>query len=145
LFDEQFTCLVDAGHPAGAAPLTLDAYLSAPHLLVSSIGRVPGNVDDVLIRKGLQRRIGATVPYLLAAPQLLAGSDMIFNAGRRFAERVAAWSPVKLADPPTRTPGFPIAMIWHPRNAESAAHRWLRSHVLAPVRAMPAASPPRQA
>lgn len=133
LFDEQFTCVVDVDHPTIHAAPTLDLYLSVPHLLVSSIGRVPGNVDDVLIRKGLQRRIGATVPYLLAAPQLLAGSDMIFNTGRRFAERIAAWYPVKLVEPPIRIPGFSIAMIWHPRNAESAAHRWLRNQMLAAV------------
>src|SRR5262245_779982 len=138
LFDEQFTCIVDVNHPTIRGTLTIDAYLSVPHLLASSIGRVPGNVDDVLIRKGLQRRIGATVPYLLAAPQLLAGSDMIFHAGRRFAARVAAWYPVKLIEPPIRIPSFSIAMIWHPRNTESAAHRWLREQVLATVKAMPA-------
>ena len=136
LFAEQFACLVDLNHPTiGRAP-SLAAYLAVPHILVSSIGQVPGNVDAVLTRRGLHRRIGVTVPYLLAAPRLLAGSDMLFNTGRRLAEQVAAWYPVRLVEPPIRIPGFSIAMIWHPRNSDSPAHRWLRGEVLAAARSL---------
>jgi len=136
LFSEQFTSLVDVDHPTIGGSPSLTEYLSVPHILVSSIGQVPGNVDAVLTRRRLHRRIGVTVPYLLAAPQLLAGSDMIFNTGRRLAERVAAWYPVKLVEPPIRIPGFSIAMAWHPRNSDSQAHRWLRSEMLAAARSL---------
>ena len=71
-----------------------------------------------------------TVPYLLAAARLLAGSDMIFNTGRRLAEQFSAWYRTRLVEPPIPIPGFTTVMVWHPRNAESRQHRWLRDQVM---------------
>jgi DNA-binding transcriptional LysR family regulator len=136
LFGDEFAGLVDIKHPTIGPSPSLEGYLSVPHLLVSSIGQVPGNVDAVLTRKGLRRRIGMTVPYLLAAPQLLAGSDMIFNTGRRLAQTFAGWYPVIPVVLPVRVPGFTVAMVWHPRNSESQAHSWLRRQVLEAARSV---------
>jgi hypothetical protein len=103
--------------------------LAVPHLLVSSVGQVAGNVDSALVRIGRTRRIGVTVAHLLAAPQLLIGSDMIFHAGRRQAERFAAWYPIRTVKPPIDIPGFVVALVWHPCNAASKSRQWLRSQV----------------
>jgi DNA-binding transcriptional LysR family regulator len=134
LFKEEFVCLVDRHHPVGRTSLTIERYLEFPHLLVSSVGRVTGNVDGALTRLGRQRRVGLTVPYLLAAPALLAGSELILNTGDRLAERLCQWYPVRTVEPPIRIPGFAVAMVWHPRNTASAAHRWLRDQVAGAVR-----------
>jgi hypothetical protein len=61
---------------------------------------------------------------MLAAPQLLVGSDMIFHAGRRLA-----WYPIRTVKRPIDIPGFVVALVWHPRNAASKSHQWLRSQV----------------
>ena len=136
VFKEEFTCLVDMGHPEIRKSPTLDTYLAFPHLLVSTVGEVAGNVDSALVRIGRQRRIGVTVPYLLAAPRLLTGSDMIFNTGRRLAKLFSAWYQARVVEPPIPIPGFTVAMVWHPRNSQSRQHQWLRDQVLAIGRRM---------
>jgi hypothetical protein len=80
--------------------------LVEPQLLVFSVGRVAGNVDSALVRIGRTPRIGVTVAHLLAAAQLLIGSHMIFHAGRRLADRFAAWYPIKTVKPPIDMPGL---------------------------------------
>lgn len=141
LFAEEFVCLVDRRHPCAAGGLTLDDYLSFPHLLVSSIGRVTGNVDAALTQRGLERRVSMTVPFLLAAPQMILGSDMILNVGRRLAGTFAKWYPVSVLEPPLPIPGFSVAIAWHPRNTGSAAHRWLRGQIAAATASSAAAGP----
>ena len=136
MFKEEFTCLVDMGHPEIRKSPTLDTYLAFPHLLVSTVGEVAGNVDSALVRIGRQRRIGVTVPYLLAAPRLLTGSDMIFNTGRRLAKLFSAWYQARVVEPPIPIPGFTVAMVWHPRNSQSRQHQWLRDQVQAIGRRM---------
>ena len=86
--------------------------------------------DGALVRIGRHRRVAATTPYLLAAPQMIVGTTMILHAGRRLAERFADWYPVKVLEPPLAIAGFAIAMVCHPRNTESAAHCWLRQQLL---------------
>jgi DNA-binding transcriptional LysR family regulator len=131
LFAEEFLALIDAKHPTIQSEPTLEQYLAVPHLLVSSVGEVVGNVDSALVKIGRQRQIGVTVPHLLAAPQLLVGSDMIFHAGRRLADRFTAWYPIRAVGPPIAIPGFVVAMVWHQRNTSSRAHEWLRTEVRA--------------
>jgi DNA-binding transcriptional LysR family regulator len=131
LLEEEFVCLVDRGHPCAARGLDIGAYLFFPHVLVSSIGRVAGNVDAALATRGLERRVGVTVPFLLAAPLMILGSDMILNVGRRLARTLAGWYLVGVLETPLPIPGFPVTMAWHPRNTDGAAHRWLRSRIAA--------------
>ena len=131
LFAEEFVALIDAKHPTIHSEPTLEQYLAVDHLLVSSVGEAAGNVDSALVKVGRQRQIGVTVAHLLAAPQLLVGSDMIFHAGRRLAERFTAWYPIRAVSPPIAIPGFAVAMVWHPRNTSSQAHEWLRAEVRA--------------
>jgi LysR family transcriptional regulator, mexEF-oprN operon transcriptional activator len=130
LVKEEFSCLVDAAHPSIAEKLDLATYLALPHLLISTVGNVAGNVDSALARDDLQRRVMATTPHLLAAPLLLIGSNMILHVGQRLAKRFTEWYPVRQLEPPVPIPGFAIAMVWHPRNTESAAHQWLRETLL---------------
>jgi DNA-binding transcriptional LysR family regulator len=140
LFAEEFVCLVDGHSRAAAGALSLDDYISFPHLLVSSIGRVAGNVDAALAERQLERRVSVTIPFLLAAPQMILGSDMILNVGRRLAATFASWYPVRVLEPPLPIPGFSVVAAWHPRNTEGAAHRWLRDQIAA-VAASPGADP----
>ena len=134
LANEEFSCLIDAAHPTVREEFDLATYLALPHLLVSTVGHVTGNVDNALARDNLQRQVTATTPYLLAAPLILIGSPMILHVGKRLAKRFSDFYPLRQLPPPLPIPGFSIAMVWHPRNTESAAHQWLREQVLDVVR-----------
>ena len=65
-------------------------FCKAQHLLVSLDGDLRGFVDELLAKRGLQRRIVLTVPTFMMALPHLSSSDLIAALPRRLVERHAA-------------------------------------------------------
>jgi DNA-binding transcriptional LysR family regulator len=128
LFDEPFVCVTDAASASG--PLTLDAYLARPHVLVAaSQDQRSGEVDAALARLGRARRVALRLPHWTAAPAVLAGTDLVLTVARRTVVPVPpglAVQPVPFAIDPL---GF--EMIWHERADGDAGLRWLRESLAA--------------
>ena len=66
LYDEDFVVAMRKGHVFARTP-TLSTFCSAQHLLVSLDGDPRGFVDELLAKRGLQRRIVLTVPTFMMA------------------------------------------------------------------------------
>ena len=130
LFDEDFSAIVRADHPAlaGRDKLTLELVASLPHLVISSTGESTDFVDTALARKGLSRRIALRAP-LLATNGILLQSDMIAITGTRAADAFARTAPLRVLRLPFASPTFPIALLWHRRFDDLPAHKWLRGMV----------------
>ncbi|KGM30516.1 LysR family transcriptional regulator, partial [Inquilinus limosus MP06] len=62
----------------------------------------------------------------IAAPMLVAESDMILSLPRRLARRVAATAPIEVLELPLEAERFTVSMIWHERRQDDPAHAWLR-------------------
>ncbi len=121
---DPFVALARRGHPA-MRNLTLLELAKYPHLDISSSGEDTRFVDAELAEAGLQRRIGASVPFL-ATPQILRGSDMLAIVSRGIAFGFADLGALTTAALPMAGPEVAIRAIWHTRNDRSPAHRWLR-------------------
>ncbi|MBI5517358.1 MAG: LysR family transcriptional regulator [Deltaproteobacteria bacterium] len=130
LFVERFVCMVREGHPRVRDALDLDTWVSLPHLLVAPRGSPGGVVDEVLGGLGLARRVALAVPHFLAAPPVVAGSDLVLTVGERVARAFAKTLPVRLFEPPVALPGFEVTLAWHARNHDDPAQQWLRAKVL---------------
>lgn len=134
LFRDTFACVMRKGHELASAPLTLERYAAASHLLVSLRGDPRGFVDTALARRGLTRRIGMTVNQFAVAPSIIAASDMIMTMPRRMACLYVPLHDLHVTDPPLETPapiGFSSAiMVWHQRLSDHPAHRWFRDAVV---------------
>jgi DNA-binding transcriptional LysR family regulator len=89
LYDEDFVVAMRKGHVFARTP-TLSAFCRAQHLLVSLDGDPRGFVDELLAKRGLQRRIVLTVPTFMMALAHLSSSDVIAALPRRLVERHAA-------------------------------------------------------
>jgi DNA-binding transcriptional LysR family regulator len=89
LYDENFVVAMRKGHVFARTP-TLPAFCRAQHLLVSLDGDPRGFVDEVLAKRGFQRRIALTVPTFMMAFAHLSSSDLIAALPRRLVERHAA-------------------------------------------------------
>jgi DNA-binding transcriptional LysR family regulator len=126
LFSETFTCLVRQNHPRIQTQLTLEHYIQEHHALVSSRGRVAGNVDAVLSQQGLQRYVGVTLPHVLAIPAVIASTDLIVTLATRIAKHLATDYALKTFLPPIALDGFDIAMAWSNRMTNDLAIQWLR-------------------
>ncbi|WP_235212724.1 LysR family transcriptional regulator [Burkholderia paludis] len=143
LYDDSLACIVRNGHPALSARLTPKRFAALSHVLVTIGGRGGERVDAALARQGLQRRIAMRLPHFLAAPMVVAKSDMTLVLPQRLARHVALSMPVALVKLPVEVPSFTVSMIWHERTHDDPAHRWLRQQVVEVAQEMESrASPP---
>lgn len=131
VFTDGFVCLVRRGHPRVRRRLTLRQLVDLPHVLISPTGSGPSFVDDLLAAQGLRRRIALRIRYFLAAPMVVAGSDLVLTAPRRLGEVFARHFDLELHDPPMDLPSFTVEALWHERFDADPAHVWLRERVRA--------------
>ncbi len=129
LFSETFTCLVRQQHPRIHSQLTLEDYIKENHALVSSRGRVMGNVDAALSQQALQRHVGVTLPHVLAIPAVIASTDLIVTLATRIAKHLATDYKLKTFSPPISLDSFEIVMAWPNRMTNNLDIQWLRSEL----------------
>ncbi|MBP2294524.1 LysR family transcriptional regulator [Azospirillum rugosum] len=133
LYREDFACVVRADHPAlQDGPMTAERFAGLRHAFLT-VGRDSsraGFVDAALDRLGLARRIVLRTPHFLAAPLIVAESDLVLTLPRRLAEHLRAMVPLAVFDPPVPMPAFAITQLWHERRHGDPAHAWLRAAVL---------------
>lgn len=129
----ELACVVRSDHPRVGATLDLDTFCALPHALISPRGEGPGVVDSVLDALGRSRRIHLRIRYFLAAPLLIARSDLILTGPRRLMQRLANMASLKVLEPPLALPGFTTHLLWHARMHDDPGHRWFRDAVLRSV------------
>jgi DNA-binding transcriptional LysR family regulator len=140
LFDEDFVAVVRSNHPIiSSANLTLDAYISLAHALIT-ITDFPGNpminsfkshVDRALAELGVQRRVVLKIPQFLAAPFIVAQTDLILTLPRRIALLIADTANLAILEIPIQIEKFSYQQIWHERRSYDPLHCWFRDIVAA--------------
>lgn len=130
LYDDHFDCLVRRHHPRVGRRLTLKRYLELGHVLASPRSRRGGLVDRALQKRGLVRRVHVIVPHFVAAPFVVAQTDLIATLPRGVARPFAAMLDLRVFPPPMAFEGGPWYLVWHERTLHDPAHAWLREQVL---------------
>ena len=132
--NEHFLALYDPAqlNIAGGGSLTLDQYLSVPHLLRSPDGELTGVLDRALAQVQRSRRVSVAVARFTIMPYLLRATPAVANLPATTARLMAdefglATSPVPVTDPPT----FNVSLVWHARNDADPALIWFRGVVTA--------------
>jgi DNA-binding transcriptional LysR family regulator len=103
LYKERFVAVARRNHPKlENGRMSLDAFVSLPHALVSWSGDAHGQVDDALEAQGLSRRIALTVTHFLALPFVIGSSDMICVMPCRAAMQMAETAELTLFPLPVK-------------------------------------------
>jgi DNA-binding transcriptional LysR family regulator len=127
LFSDGFVCIVRRDHPQVRGPrLSMAQYLALDHLVVAPGGLSGSIVDSALERLGLERRVAVRVSSFLAAPLVVADSDLISTGPARVLRPMAGRYPLRLLRPPVPLDPFEMHLSWHNRRTSDAAHAWLR-------------------
>lgn len=130
LFDEKYTCVLRAGHPAlenGA--LSLERFCALDHAIVSYAGGAfRGATDAALEALGLSRRVVLSVPSFLVLPDILRASDLVAMVPRRLVNDSTG---LAIVDSPVDVPGFTKIVAWHERTHTNVAQAWLRALLFA--------------
>lgn len=132
LADDQYVLIMRQGHPLSKGRLSLQAYASARHMLVSTTGDAYGFVDGELHAHGLKRQVAVTINSFSTAPPLLANSDLILAAPERIAQTFSpAFRLVTRRAPIPGPPEYSTAtLVWHERLANHPAHVWFRNLII---------------
>jgi DNA-binding transcriptional LysR family regulator len=131
LFVDRFRCAVRAGHPrlGGRRRVTLDAYCREAHVLIAPGGELRGVVDRALARVGRTRRVALGASGFVAGAFIAARTDCVITAPGRLLALVSAAVPLRCFDPPLALADVKVVQVWHARNHQDPAHRWLRDRV----------------
>jgi DNA-binding transcriptional LysR family regulator len=126
LFQDELVCIVRRDHPRVGRVLDLETFLALPHLLVTRNPDGTSALDDALAARGLARDIAMRVPYHLAAPFIVARSDLVALTTRALARDAASLLPLRIVRCPFPLPLLKVTIVWHERNQNDPAHQWLR-------------------
>ena len=106
------------------APRSLKAYEAAEHITVVHQPRRSLDIDDLLLKKGVQRRFTATLSSFAGVAAFVTGTERLATLPGLLRQGLLRG----LADAPTPfdTPDMPMYAIWHIRHQQDPVHIWLR-------------------
>ena len=126
LFKHRYVCMFRRDHPVASQPMTLDLFQSLEHVVVISAGTGHGEVDTILDRAGIVRRVRAVVPHFIAVGPILQSTDLVATVPERFAMRCTQPFNLVYVPHPAPLPEIAIKMFWHAKYHRDPANRWLR-------------------
>ena len=130
LFEDSWVCVVSSKHPTVGDRLTIEEFLTLPHLAFSLAGPGHGSVaENHLAQMGYERKVVASTESLATAPFLVQGTPLVTLVPKRLAERLQQAADIKLIEPPFALPPLLEKLVWSPRFTDSAAHVWIRTEV----------------
>jgi DNA-binding transcriptional LysR family regulator len=129
VFRSEMVCVVASSHPLAKRRMTVKAYLSFPHVMVSAAKDDRTMVNEQLRAAGHRRQIGMRVPYFGSAVLAVEKTTMIATVPRAAALLYAREAKVRLVAPPFTFEPIRILMSWHPSTDGEPAQRWFRNLV----------------
>ncbi len=112
-------------------PRSRKAYEAAEHITVVHQPRRSLDIDDLLLKHGVQRRFAATLSSFAGVAAFVSGTARVATLPgllRQSLLRGLADAPV-----PVDTPEMPMYAIWHMRHQQDPAHVWLREQLFSVV------------
>lgn len=131
LYRSDYVCILRANHPLAAAPLTLDEYCKAHHVVVSLSGRPYGFIDQALSAIERKRHVTLTVNQFYTAIKIVEASDLLTVSARHFLETATTALNVKMLELPFQVPPVQVDVVWHQNIGQDEAHEWLRQQMIA--------------
>ncbi len=127
LWRSPFVVAMRPGHPAAGRAMTLDLYLSLPHIAVTSVAA--RLVDAWLTRQGLSRRIALTLPNLAGLAAIVQNSDLCAVLPESWVRLYSAPDSLATAALPIDV-DYTIDLLWRALDERDGGHRWLRQLIV---------------
>jgi DNA-binding transcriptional LysR family regulator len=130
LLTDDYVCLVRRGHPlARRKRARIDDYAAHGHLAYTPVGFVPPPISEAVPGFASTSGIRASVPYLLALPEVVRSTDLVATVPRRLLSAPIDLRGVVTLEAPRELPPVVDSLWWHPRFDSDPAHQWLRERV----------------
>jgi DNA-binding transcriptional LysR family regulator len=129
IYSLSFATLVRRDHPRVGKRLSLERFLELEHVLVAPRGRPGGTIDDLLLERGLRRKVARMTAHFFSAVLLVCKSDYVVTLPSLLAESMARMLPLRVLDAPLDLPSVTMGQFWSTRSESDAGHRWLRQAI----------------
>lgn len=130
LFTEKLVCIADKDNKELEDGLTLEKFVSLPHLLISFSEEPAATVQRALSARGLKRHVALKVRHVVPAGYVIKNSSLIAVLPERLAIFLEKMIHVKIHEVPIELEPQKVMMVWHKRSDNDAGLIWLREHVL---------------
>ncbi|MAC46559.1 LysR family transcriptional regulator [Oceanospirillum beijerinckii] len=125
---DHFQVLVRRGHPHEHY-ISLEDYLQQDHAMISPTGSGNSDIDELLAKQGMARKIAVRVPHFFAALEIIARTDFMILLPANFIRRYVDLDRFSVLDAPFQIPAIDISMFWHARMHHDPLHKWFRGFV----------------
>ena len=128
LFRDSYDCLLRRNHPLAKRPLKLSDFKSTEFLAVRPRHEGPSEVDRILNDKGVRRTVAITVDQFLAAPPILAHTNLIAFMLRGVMQHLNL-KQLNVAQAPIRL-DVQVSAVWNRALTKQPAHSWMRQQLM---------------
>jgi LysR family transcriptional activator of mexEF-oprN operon len=126
LFQGRFVVLADSRRVKGRR-LTMERYLSHPHVVVSYNGDARGIVEDVL---GVERRVRCSIPSFASIGDIIEGTDLLATVPEMWARKACErHRHLCMLPKPFSLRGAPMELLWSAAVEDDPACAFLRGLV----------------
>ena len=126
---DRLVVLARQDHPLAQAELTMEQYISARHVLVSSRTEGPGIEDFELSRLGGQRHIRLRCQHYYAACRVVENTDLLLTMPETYARIIAERADIRILTPPAELPDLDVHLYWHKAYEREPALIWFRDQL----------------
>lgn len=126
LFRHRYVCVFRKDHPVAKSPMSLKQFSELDHVGVIAANTGHGEVDGLLERAGIKRKMRLVVPHFIAVGHILQTTDLIATLPERFAERCEVPFGLTTSPHPVRLPDIAINLFWHAKLNRDPANMWMR-------------------
>jgi DNA-binding transcriptional LysR family regulator len=130
LLVEDYVCLVRRRHSlARRKRVRIEDYELHGHVAYTPVGFVPRAMSQAVRGMSAGSAIRATVPYLLALPDVVRRTDLVATVPKSLLSAPVDLAQIVHIEAPLELPKVEHSQWWHPRFDLDPAHQWLRSRV----------------
>lgn len=125
---DSFQCVSQKGL-VPSNTLTLEQYCAVKHIAINSLERESLQVDQLLARQGVKRRVALTIPHYFAALEIVSTTPHMILLPSRFIGRYVDTEKFDIHEPPFEPPVIEISMFWNTRTHYDPANKWFRDFI----------------
>jgi DNA-binding transcriptional LysR family regulator len=126
---QSLVCIVDREAAGFEHGMTVEAYLSAPHVGISPFGWDTDLFEWALADSGLQRHFCVVSNSYLAVPAMIEGTDLVATVPECLPALYERSHHIRTLAPPVPLPPLIFRQSWHPRFHSDPGNVWLRQLV----------------
>jgi LysR family transcriptional activator of mexEF-oprN operon len=108
LYTEQHICLFYQQETSIIIPISIDDYLSVPHVLANPTGQTTSFIDEQFTQQGLQRKVSITSANFLTLSHLLLGRKLLCVVPELIAKMDVFSNTLSYEVAPIKMPDFEI-------------------------------------